>query len=286
MDIRAIGLGLAFVILWSSAFSSARIIVADAPAIAALSVRFLLAGVIGVGLAKVLGQGWHFTRAQWRGIVVFGLCQNTLYLGLYFYAMRSVEASLASVLASSMPLFVALLSVVFMKARLNLLAVIGLSLGFLGVILIMGSRLARGSDPVGLFLCVVGVLALAVATLTVQKTDAGDRILMVVGLQSLIGALPLIALSPLVDDYAMNMSTELVIAMIYTTLMPGLLATWIWFKLVARIGTVRASAYHFLNPFFGVAIAAVILSEAITMWDFFGVATVMLGIWAVQLSKA
>ncbi|MEN8873825.1 MAG: DMT family transporter, partial [Pacificibacter sp.] len=114
MDIKAIVMGVAFVVMWSSAFTSARIIVADAPALAALSVRFLLSGIVGVGLARALGQSWVFTGRQWRAIVIFGLCQNVAYLGLFFVAMRSVEASLDSVLESSMPLVVALLSTIFL----------------------------------------------------------------------------------------------------------------------------------------------------------------------------
>ena len=48
----------------------------------------------------------------------------------------------------------------------------------------------------------------------------------------------------------------------------------------------RAATFHFLNPFFGVAIAAVLLGEHIDRLDLIGVAIVMLGILAVQISKA
>ncbi|MEL7389830.1 MAG: EamA/RhaT family transporter, partial [Pseudomonadota bacterium] len=56
MDFRAIIMGLAFVIMWSSAFTSARIIVANAPPISALALRFLISGVIGIAIARALGQ--------------------------------------------------------------------------------------------------------------------------------------------------------------------------------------------------------------------------------------
>ena len=49
MDFRAIVMGLAFALMWSSAFTSARIIVADAPPLTALSLRFLISGLIGAG---------------------------------------------------------------------------------------------------------------------------------------------------------------------------------------------------------------------------------------------
>lgn len=285
MDLKAIGMGVLFVLMWSSAFTSARIIVADAPALAALALRFCLSGVVGVGLARLLGQKWTFTRPQWTAILIFGLCQNTAYLGLYFLAMRTVEASVASVLASSMPLVVGLLSVFVLKARLTPLSASGLMIGFLGVLIIMGTRLSAGSDTLGILMCIIGTLALAVATLTLRVTNAGGNALMVVGIQSLIGAVPLALLSPLVDNFDMTVSGTLVFAFLYTTFIPGLLATWIWFQLVARIGTVKAAAFHFLNPFFGVAIAALLLGERVTQWDIVGVLTIMLGILAVQLSK-
>ncbi|MCB1341575.1 MAG: DMT family transporter, partial [Pseudooceanicola sp.] len=74
-------------------------------------------------------------------------------------------------------------------------------------------------------------------------------------------------------------------AFAYTTLVPGLAATWVWFALVGRIGPVRASTYHFLNPFFGVSVAALLLGERLGALDVVGVAIVTLGILAVQISR-
>ncbi|MEO1000869.1 MAG: DMT family transporter, partial [Pseudomonadota bacterium] len=71
----------------------------------------------------------------------------------------------------------------------------------------------------------------------------------------------------------------------YTTIVPGLLATIVWFALVRRIGATRAATFHFLNPFLGVAIAAAILGEALGARDVLGVAVIMGGILAVQLSR-
>ena len=75
------------------------------------------------------------------------------------------------------------------------------------------------------------------------------------------------------------------LAFIYTTLVPGLAATWVWFLLVNRIGAVRAATFHFLTPPFGVAVAAWLLDESIGALDLVGVLIVALGILAVQLSK-
>jgi drug/metabolite transporter (DMT)-like permease len=77
----------------------------------------------------------------------------------------------------------------------------------------------------------------------------------------------------------------LVLAFAYTTLVPGLAATVVWFMLVNRIGATRAATFHFLNPFFGVAIAAALLGETLGPADILGVAIIAGGILAVQLSR-
>ncbi|QFU07264.1 putative DMT superfamily transporter inner membrane protein [Rhodobacteraceae bacterium THAF1] len=152
MDLRALALGLAFAVMWSSAFTSAKFIVADAPPLLSLSLRFAISGLIGVAIARAMGQTWRLTRAQWRATFVFGLCQNALYLGLNFVAMRSIDAGLASIVASTMPLLVALFGWVALGERLRPLGIAGLFAGLAGVSIIMGSRLSGGVDIVGLSL--------------------------------------------------------------------------------------------------------------------------------------
>ncbi|MGR3321900.1 MAG: DMT family transporter [Pseudooceanicola sp.] len=286
MGMRALLLGLAFALFWSSAFTSARVIVAHAPPLTSLSLRFLVSGILGILLARALGQSWHLTRGQWRATAVFGVCQNALYLGLFFVAMQTVEAGLASIMASAMPLIVALANRVVFGERLSFMAVFGLGLGIGGVVIIMGSRITGGADPFGLTLCVIGTLALAVATLSARGASSGGNVLMVVGLQMLVGAACLAAAAVVLEEWWVDLTWPLVIAFVYTTLVPGLLATWIWFTLVNEIGAIRASVFHFLNPFFGVLVAAIVLGEQVGPRDMIGVAVVAAGILMVQLAKA
>ncbi|MBV2359984.1 DMT family transporter [Thalassococcus sp. CAU 1522] len=285
MDMRAIFLGLAFALMWSSAFTSARIIVAAAPPMSALSLRFLLSGLIAIGLALALGQSWRLTRSQWRSTVVFGICQNALYLGLYFIAMQTIEASLAAIIASTMPLLVALSGWLLLGQRVAPLGLAGLVAGFAGVALIMGARLQGGVDGLGVVLCVVGVSALTVATLALRHAMSGGNLLMVVGLQMLVGSAALAGPALLTETFVVDWSWTLVAAFAYTTLVPGLAATVVWFLLVNRIGAIKAATFHFLNPFFGVAIAAVLLGERLGALDLAGVAVISFGILAVQLSR-
>lgn len=285
MDIRAILAGLAFALMWSSAFTSARIIVADASPLAALTLRYLVSGLLGVAIARALGQSWHLTPAQWRATIIFGILQNAVYLGLNFVAMQTIQASVAAIIASTMPLLVALAGWAFLGERLKPLAAAGLVAGTLGVGLIMGSRITGGVDLMGLLLCGIGVIALTIATLAVRGATSGGNFLMIVGLQMLVGCAALALATAVFETPQVTPSWPLAAAFLYTTLVPGLAATFVWFWLVNRIGATRAATFHFLNPFFGVAIAALLLGEALGAQDVLGVAIITLGILAVQLSR-
>ncbi|MDO5647102.1 DMT family transporter [Paracoccus sp. (in: a-proteobacteria)] len=287
MDLRAIAMGLVFAVMWASAFTSARMIVTEAPPLLSLAARFAMSGVIGVAIACALGETWrNLTRNQWRAIVILGLCQNALYLGLNWIAMQWIEAGLASIIAATMPLMVAALGWVFLGERIRPLGIGGLILGVIGVAIIMGARMQGGSHLLGIAMCFGAALALTIATLTVRGASSGGNIMMIVGLQMLVGSAALTLIAPFLETAQVDLSARLIWAFVYTVIVPGLAATWVWFLLVGRIGAVKAATFHFLTPFFGVAIAAVFLNESIGMGDVIGVGIIMLGILAVQLSKA
>lgn len=285
MDFRAILMGLIFALIWSSAFSSARIIVADASPIASLAARFLISGLIGIAIARAIGQSWKLTPDQWRATFIFGLCQNALYLGLNFVAMQWVEAGFASIIASTMPLMVAFATWTVLRERLPALGIAGLVLGFVGVVVIMQARLSTGVDLTGTLLCIIAATALTTATLMMRGASSGGNLLMIVGLQMLVGSAILAVASLLMEDIHLQASPKWILAFTYSIVAPGLVATWIWFALVERIGAVKAATFHFLNPFFGVAIAALILGETLSGRDIIGVLVITVGILAVQLSK-
>lgn len=284
MDLTALLMGLCFSLMWSSAFATGRIIVADASPLLVLALRFLISGAIAVAIARLRGQSWRLSRPVARSVLIFGLCQNALYLGLNFVALQWVEGSLASVIASAMPLLVATIGF-GMGERLPRLGLAGLLAGFAGVALIMGSRITQGADPTGVVLCVIGATALAFATRLVKSVSAGGNLLMVVGLQMLVGSGILAVAAMALETPRLNLTPHLVLALSYQIVVPGLMATLLWFSLVGRIGAIRASAFHFLNPFFGVAVAAALLGEHITPTDVIGVMIAMAGILAVQIAR-
>lgn len=285
MDLRAVAMGVGFALIWASAFTATRVVAMAFPPLTALVIRFAISGVIGIALARAMGQDWRLSRADWRALVIFGICQNGLYLGFAWYAMQTVEASAAAIIASTMPLVVAVMGWAGFGDRPRPMAVIGLILGFLGVALTMGVRITAGLDPFGAMLCVFGVIALSLATLSVRGTS-GRNLFMVVGLQMLVGSAFLLIPALLLErGLPITVTPTVVVGILYSILMPGLFATWLWIALVQRIGAVRAATWHFLSPIFGIAIAVAWLGEPFGISDVVGAAIVALGILMVQRAR-
>ena len=149
----------------------------------------------------------------------------------------------------------------------------------------MGVRLQSGADLFGIILCIIAVISLTIATMMMRGASSGGNLLMIVGLQMLVGSVLLAVPGFLFEQPTVVLSLNLIIAFSYTVFMPGLVATFIWFWLVGRIGAVKAATFHFLNPFFGVAIAAIFLGESLRFSDIVGVIVIMAGILSVQLAR-
>ena len=286
MELKSVTMGLGFVILWSSAFSSAKIIVQYSPPLLILAVRFFLTGSLGLLLANLFCKKISLTKKEWYSLVAFGLCQNTVYLGCNFIAMGSIDAFLAVIIASMLPILVAIFSWVTKVEKIGFIGLVGMLFGVFGCLIILKDKAMVPSNLYGMVFCLIGTTALAIATLLVKNTiSKKNQILRIVSIQMLVGGLPLIFLSLIFETWEITFSTSFIIAFFYTCFFPGLLATIIWFSLVRKEGAIRASAFHFLNPPMGVLIASLVLAESIQPLDIFGIAILMIAIYLIYKSQ-
>ncbi len=287
MQIKHLLLGVVFAIIWSSAFPSAKVAVQYAPPFFILFLRFFFSGLLAVAIAKALGQKISFNKKDWLSIVAFGVLQNSIYLGLIFLAVTKIEANVSVIVASILPLTVALFSWLFFNSKISILGIAGLLLGFSGVLVIMYQRAQSGSELIGIFLCFIALLATTVATLILSKINLKkENVLMIVGLQMMVGCITLLPFSYFFEDWIIKWHINFVLTFTYISLFPGIIAPLIWFYLQKEIGTVRFSSFHFLNPIFGVFLSFLLLSEKLSFFDFIGIFVVTFGLYLVQIAKS
>ena len=286
MNLKSLVMGLTFILFWSSAFTSAKILVSNSPPLLILGIRFLLTGTIGILINNIFFGKVKLNNSDWKFICLFGFCQNTLYLDLNFLAMNKIDAYLAVIVASLLPIFVAIISYFLKKDKINFLSIIGIIVGFLGCSIILSPKITVNLNFYGLSLCIIAVIALAMATLIIKDGfSKKEQLLPFVSIQMIVGGLPLLLLSFLFEEWAINFSNSFIIAFIYTCFFPGLIATMIWFNLVKRIGVVMASSFHFLTPPTGVIIAYIVLNERININDIIGIIFITIALTIIHQAK-
>src|ERR1700738_2595513 len=107
-----------FCLLWSFAFIAGKIGVTDCPPLLLLTARFLLAGILILGISALRRDAWSLS---WRDTLVFailGVANNALYLGLGYTGLQTVSAGLGGLIVSANPVFTAVLAAVFLGEAL------------------------------------------------------------------------------------------------------------------------------------------------------------------------
>src|ERR1700761_168678 len=132
---RLLGAGLLFSILWSSASTATKIGLQTLQPFTICVVRFFLAGVVMVVLSHLLLRQRLPKGREWGQIAIYGLLANTIYLGLYVIAMRQVSAGLGSLAVATNPVFINLISAIFLRQRLGSVTIFALLLCMAGVVL-------------------------------------------------------------------------------------------------------------------------------------------------------
>ena len=166
------------------------------------------------------------------------------------------------------------------------MSVIGIVVGFLGCSIILAPKITVNLNLYGFSLCLIAVIALAMATLIIKDGfSKKEQLLPFVSIQMIVGGLPLLLLSFLFEEWTINFSNSFIIAFIYTCFFPGLIATMIWFNLVKRIGVIMASSFHFLTPPTGVIIAYIVLNEKLNVTDIFGIILITIALTIIHKAK-
>ena len=277
-----------FCLLWSFAFVAGKIGVTDCPPLILLTGRFLLAGILILGISAVRGEGWQLT---WRDAAVFailGLANNALYLGLGYTGLKSVSAGLGGLIVSANPVFTAALAALFLGEALTWRKVAGLLLGIAGVALIVWHRMSVGSDSLHGILFTLASLASIVAGTILFKLLAPKGSLWIGnGIQNLAGGLALLPFAlTLADINDIVPSMRLFGAFAFLVLGGSILAYLLWFHLLKVCGATAASSYHFLMPPLGMLFAFLVLGEHVEFRDLLGIIPVALGIYLVTRPAA
>lgn len=276
-------------LLWAVCFPLITLGIAHAPHLSFATLRAALAGLALTGLAVALRRpapnGWR----AWAVIGAIGLGATSLgFLGM-FHAAEFVSPGVATVIANTQPLLAAVLAGVFLSERLSRRAVVGLLLGFAGILVITAPELLanRGeSYALGVAYIILAALGVTISNVLIKRIAGQVDLLMAMGLQMMIGAIPLaVAAAATEDPTTIQWSAPFIGSLLALSLLGTALVYWLWSAVLARTPLTRANAFSFLIPVFGLTMGALFFGETLSWLQGGGVVLTVAGVAIVARAE-
>jgi drug/metabolite transporter (DMT)-like permease len=217
-------------------------------------------------------------RANFWPLMIVGALNSAFPFVLLAFASVSLPAGFTSILNATSPLFGALVAALWFRERLTINRLIGLVLGFVGVVILIGWK-PFAATPAVVAACVASLAAAlmyAIAAPYIKQRLSGISPLIIATLSQLGAAIVLLPAVPFTIPSAVP-GPSVILCVILLALFSTSLAYLLYFRLIQNIGPTKALTVTFLVPIFAMLWGALFLKEPITVSMIFGCALILLG---------
>jgi drug/metabolite transporter (DMT)-like permease len=281
MAARDFGLLVVLSAIWGASYLFLRVAAPVLGVFILIDLRVLIAGGVLLLYALLLGRRLQI-RGRWGALLLLGAVNAALPFTFIAAATVYLNASIASILNATTPLFTALVAALWMKEALGYKKLLGLVLGLLGVVVLMGwSPLGLNSGVVaGVFLSLAGSLCYGIggvyAKVALRDLPTLD---LAIGQQLAAGLwlLPLAAATAEVK----SVSITVVAAVLALAVVCTAVAYLIYFDLIARVGPTNTLSVTFLVPVFGTLWGVLLLHEPLRASLLLGLVIILTGVFLV-----
>ena len=282
---------LAFVFLilfWSSAFGAIKVSLEYAPPILFAGMRTLLCGAV-VTLVALMWGGQAHLRRDWPVYLLLAALNVVLFMGLQTLTILYMPSGSAAVVIYLQPILVGLLSYLMLGEQLSAAKIVGLALGFSGVVVVSAGSFSGSSlgTPLGVAFGLASALSWTLGTVYFKRYGERLSTLWAVAVPFSAGGVVLTGLGLVLEPLSeISWTGTYVASFLYAALVGTALAWMLWLGLVSVGEASRVSAYVFFVPLVSVLLGAVFLGEALSPWLLAGGALVVCGIYLVNKQPA
>ncbi len=273
---------IAAMLLWAACFPLITIGITLAPHLSFATLRAVIAGLVLVGLACALRRPFPRGLRVWASLSVMGIGATSLgFLGM-FHAAEFVSPGIATVIANTQPLLAAGLGAVVLGERLSARGKAGLFVGFLGIVVIAAPRLLAGGQDsylIGMAYIVLAALGITFSNVMIKKIAGQIDPLMAMGMQFLIGSVPLAIAAGLTEDPgAIQWSFTFIVILLALALFGSALVYVLWMSVLEKVPLYQANAFSFLVPVFGLTMGMLFFGETLDLTKLIGITLAIFGV--------
>lgn len=268
--------------IWGSSFLFMRMGTVEFGVFATAGMRVGIATAVLLPLAIMRGLGTTLLR-YWKQTMVVGLMNSAIPFLCFSFALLSISTGLSAILNATVPLFGALIAWAWLGDKLHGSRIMGLVIGFAGVVLLAWDKAsfqpdaAGNSSGWGMLACLLATFCYGIAASFTKRFLQGVPSL-VAAAGSQIGAS--LGLLPLTLWFwpQHSVSQQAWLAMLALGILCSGIAYVLYFRMIERAGPTRALSVTFAIPVFALLYGVVLLGEVITTWMLLCALIIVIGI--------
>ena len=272
---------LIFVLLWSSAFITTLPIVLNSDPFSALAFRFFFVALCFFVFCLYKRQ---LIKVSFRNLInsfSTGILFHGFYLGGVFYAIFiGLPTGTVALIVTLQPILTNIFAGYILKENISFNQWIGVSLGFLGAVLVIGLDVGKSLPLEGIISAFIALLAITISTIW-QKKVSNDIPLAVNNMYQAIGAVlfHLIISIFIFNSPFLKINLQFLLAMGHQVFLVSLGAFSILMYLIKTNSASKTISLFFLIPVVTASMAWVFLNEDLNSIDLFGFILASIGVF-------
>ena len=270
-------------LIWGSTYFAIKVALISFPPFLQNGTRFLLAGSILLAWAWWRRQAMP-TLVQWRNAVIVGALMLSANVGGVAYAEQWLASGLVTAFIAIVPALITVASVPF-GVRPSRLEVVGIALGFCGVMLLVRGT-AFAASPIGVFAIVTAALGWSIGSVLSQHVLRLAPSASGFASAMLCAGAVLLVLSIITGErLSWPPQPAAVRAWVYLSIFGSLIAYSAYMTLLANTRPALATSNSFVNPVIAMILGVAVGGEMVTRQEWLAVGIIVLGVTVLILGR-
>jgi drug/metabolite transporter (DMT)-like permease len=255
--------------------------------------RFLVAGLVLYGWMIAKGERSP-TRRQWMSVVLLAFLIFVVDYGLLFWAEQRVPSGIAAVMMATIPVFIALSEILFLRTqRLTVRLTFALLVGIGGVAVLMSHALNLGDAPLdrtGATALIIGSLSWSIASVLTRKLTLPSSKVMSSGAQMLAGGIMLTLTAAAFGEFRKfhpsTVSREAWFSLLYLIVAGSIIGFTAYVWLIHHESPTKVGTYAYVNPVVAVLVGYLFGGEALGLRTILGTLFVLISVVVITTTRA
>lgn len=278
-------------VVWGTTYLGIRVAVETIPSWFITSIRQGIAALIVLGILlynkELSWIGWSNLKMQ----LIPSLLMLVIANGFTTIAEQSLPSGLTSIMSALSPVVIFIGSILFGLQKISLKGVVGVLLGFLGVVFIFRDGLGAILDPnykTGILFLSIAILSWSAGTVYSKKhIHKSNNISLNLFYQFSIASLVQFVLAFIFssDTNVSLWSNRSIFALLYLAVFGSVLAFFCYHYALKRVTAVQVSILNYINTIIAVFLGWLLLDEVITSDFIVATVLIILGVFIINYRK-